>query len=245
MELALLSITSVSLLLALGMGAVLWSVLRDAQARSEARVALLKEAAGEMPECTDDVPAVVSEVAPAPDSRIPVTGEGMFSSGLTVSPPFRAGTALVLAVAFCGTAAVLLALQLVEAPATVPPLAAAAEARPLELLMLAHTPDQDGLTISGIARNPQGSPRRTGVMVVASALDASGREVGWSRSALEDSVLEPGGESPFVINVAVASAPSRYRVGFRGTDGRVIAHVDRRSDDISRNSTTGGGPWVR
>lgn len=241
MELALLSITSVSLLLALGMGAVLWTVLRDAQARSEARVALLREAAGERPECTDDVPAV----APAPDSCSPVTGEGMFSSGLTVSPPFRAGTALVLAVAFCGTAAVLLALQLVEAPATTPPLAGVAQARPLELLMLAHTPDQDGLTISGIARNPQGSPRRTGVMVVASALDASGREVGWSRSALEDSVLEPGGESPFVINVAVASVPSRYRVGFRGTDGRVIAHVDRRSDDVSRNSTTGGGPWVR
>jgi hypothetical protein len=236
MELVLLAITSLSLLLALAMGAALWHILRNEQARSEARIALLKEAAGDVPEPMEDGLGT-PERAFAADS-------GMFASS-TAASSWRSSTAILIAVALAGAAAVVLTLRLVGAPAAATPLATAAEARPLELLTLGHSPDEDSLTVSGIARNPSGSPRRTGLVVVATALDATGREIGSSRSGLDYPVLEPGGESPFVIKVAVAGSVSRYRVGFRSSDGMVIAHVDRRSADASRShSTTGGGPWV-
>jgi hypothetical protein len=236
MELVLLSITSLSLLLALAMGAALWHLLRNEQARSQARIALLQEAAGDGPEPVEDA-AGTPEPAFAADS-------GMFSSS-TAPSTWGSGSAVLIAVALAGAAAVVLTLRLVGSPAAATPLATAAEARPLELLTLGHSPGEGGLTVSGIARNPLGSPRRTGVVVVATALDATGREIGSSRSGLDYTVLEPGGESPFVIKVAVAGSVSRYRVGFRSTDGTVIAHVDRRAGDASRShSATGGGPWV-
>jgi hypothetical protein len=40
--------------------------------------------------------------------------------------------------------------------------------------------------------------------------------------------LAPGDESPFVVAVPVTEAVARYRIGFRGEDGRVIAHIDKR-----------------
>ena len=40
--------------------------------------------------------------------------------------------------------------------------------------------------------------------------------------------LAPGDDSPFVVSVPVTAAVARYRIGFRGEDGRVIAHVDKR-----------------
>jgi hypothetical protein len=40
--------------------------------------------------------------------------------------------------------------------------------------------------------------------------------------------IAPGDESPFTIRIATSSGVSKYRVGFRRSDGRVLAHIDRR-----------------
>ena len=52
-----------------------------------------------------------------------------------------------------------------------------------------------------------------------------------SRAPLDFTTLAPGVESPFVVSVPVSGAVSRYRVGFRTDDGRVISHVDRRAPE--------------
>jgi len=52
---------------------------------------------------------------------------------------------------------------------------------------------------------------------------------------LDFTSLTPGDESPFVIRVPVSGEVSRYRVGFRGPDDRVVGHVDRRTDQVGRN----------
>jgi hypothetical protein len=49
-----------------------------------------------------------------------------------------------------------------------------------------------------------------------------------------------------VIKVPVSGTVSRYRVGFRGPDGTVIAHVDRRTDGTAalNERSTGNASWV-
>ena len=67
------------------------------------------------------------------------------------------------------------------------------------------------------------------------------------RAGIPSASFAPGEESPFVIKVPVAGVASRYRVRFRGADGAVIAHVDRRPDAAAAATTSlsGGDPWVR
>lgn len=117
----------------------------------------------------------------------------------------------------------------------------------LELLALKHVQSQDGLDISGVVRNPEGGRPLAGTVVTAALFGADGRLLAVGRSGIASAGFAPGGESPFVIKVPVAGVASRYRVSFRGADGTVIAHVDRRPDAAAASNTTvsGGDPWVR
>jgi len=64
--------------------------------------------------------------------------------------------------------------------------------------------------------------------VTAYAFDDKGSFLASGRAPIDVAALAPGDESPFVVSVPVADAVARYRIGFRGEDGRVIAHIDKR-----------------
>jgi hypothetical protein len=100
---------------------------------------------------------------------------------------------------------------------------------PLDLLSLRHTPQEDGLTIAGVVQNPRASVPLSGVTATAFLFTQDGRLLASGRAPIDFPLLRAGDESPFVVKVAVRGNVARYRIGFRGADGRVIAHVDRRT----------------
>jgi len=98
----------------------------------------------------------------------------------------------------------------------------------LELLSLRDARQPAALTITGLVQNPRGGAALSGVTVTAYAFDDKGSLLASGRAAIDVTALAPGDESPFVVSVPVTDAVARYRIGFRGEDGRVIAHVDKR-----------------
>ncbi len=108
---------------------------------------------------------------------------------------------------------------------------ASADAHPpaaLELLSLRDARDAGTLTITGLVRNPRTGSAQSRVTVTAFAFDENGAFLSSGRALLDVTSLAPGDESPFVVSVPAAGTVARYRISFRGEDGRVIAHVDRR-----------------
>ena len=107
----------------------------------------------------------------------------------------------------------------------------------LELLTLAYEHKDGTLTINGMVQNPKASTvMATGVEVTALVFGSDGAVVASDKAPLDFSRLRPGDESPFVVRVPVTGNIARYRIGFRGDDGRVIAHIDRRSaGPLARN----------
>ena len=86
------------------------------------------------------------------------------------------------------------------------------------------------LTITGLVENPRGGTRLTRVSVTAFAFDQRGAFLASGNALLDVTSLSPGDESPFVVSVPLptSGAVARYRVSFRGEDGRVISHIDKR-----------------
>jgi hypothetical protein len=105
------------------------------------------------------------------------------------------------------------------------------ETAPLELLSLHHTQDDQRLVISGVVRNPRNAEPVSRVVATAFLFGPDGAILTTSRAPLDLTTLSPGVESPFVVSVPVTGEVSRYRVGFRTEDDRVIAHVDKRAPD--------------
>lgn len=104
-------------------------------------------------------------------------------------------------------------------------------APPLELLSLQHAQQEGELVISGLVQNPKSGPALAGIQATVLLLGPDGQALTSGRAPLDFTMLAPGDESPFVIRVPMTAAVSRYRVGFRGEDDRVLAHVDRRQGD--------------
>ena len=109
--------------------------------------------------------------------------------------------------------------------------AAQLDAVPLELLVLRHEQDAERLAITGLVKNPRTGAPLAHVVATAFLFGPDGAFLSSSRAPLDFTTLAPGQESPFVVRVPVMGQVSRYRVGFRTEDGRVIAHVDKRSPD--------------
>ena len=126
--------------------------------------------------------------------------------------------------------------QETDAPSTTAAVAQAGNPT-LELLTLAYERKEGTLTISGMVQNPKSSAAiAAGVEVTALVFGADGTVVASANTPLDFSRLRPGDESPFVVRVPVSGNIARYRIGFRGNDGRVITHVDRRSaSPLARN----------
>jgi hypothetical protein len=109
------------------------------------------------------------------------------------------------------------------------PVAVSAQQPPIELLSLRHSQQPGRLTITGLVQNPRNGVALSRVTATAFAFSADGTYLASGRAPLDFSTIGPGEESPFVVTVPVTGTVARYRVGFRGEDGRVIAHVDRRA----------------
>jgi hypothetical protein len=98
----------------------------------------------------------------------------------------------------------------------------------LELLSLRDTRQPGSLTITGLVQNPRDGASLSRVTVTAYTFDDHGAFLASGRAPIEIATLAPGDESPFVVTVPVSEGVARYRIGFRGEDGRVIAHIDKR-----------------
>jgi hypothetical protein len=106
-------------------------------------------------------------------------------------------------------------------------------ATPIELLSLRYAIQApDTFVVTGLVQNPAAGSALRGVTAVVYLFDAEGRYFASGRSAVDSTVLSPGGETPFIVKVesAVSSLSdlSRYRVSFQLEDGAAVRHVDRR-----------------
>ena len=230
MELALAVLAVVSLLTALGMGAVTWRLLAAERRRSAARIAALVAALGDDEDDDGDrdraaqpSPASSSPAAaaPAPDwpPRIagPAAAAGVRAPGW---PPRVAGLAaaagLLLAVVLVA------AIGLREAGRDGPD--AAAAPAPVELLALEHEAVGAVLAIRGSVRAADASATSP-LAVLATAFDDGGAAV--ARGRVDLPALAPGAASPFAVEVPAAGV-SRYRISFL-RDEVAVPHVDRRA----------------
>ncbi len=238
MDFVLVSITALSLILALAMGVVLFTVLREDRQRSDARVAALGVASAKF-----DLPLAHRdpEALREPDPIVR-TSNDLFAVNSEPSPwARRLGVAATLAVVIGGIGYMVLPARSAE-PSTS---STAAPNFPLELLTLSHTTQPSGLTISGTIYNPRGAAPVSQVFAAVVLFGPDGNFLTSARAPLDFTTLGAGEESPFVITVPVAGVVARYRVGFRAADGSVIAHVDRRADaTAAQNAPSGGTPWA-
>ena len=226
MDVLLIGIAALALILAIGMGLILFKVLNDERQRSDARVAALAAAAA-----TVDLP-LASEADDLTLSDHVVSRSDLFVSEDAGSPwPRRAAVAGVLAVGIGIGGYGIAAWSTRTPPAAVP-------AAPLELLSLKHTQEGSTLTVSGLVRNPRTGAPQAQVFATAVLFGPDGNFLTSGRAALDFTSLAPGDESPFVIAVPVNGTVARYRVGFRAPDGSVIAHVDRRADSTAAERHT-------
>ena len=79
----------------------------------------------------------------------------------------------------------------------------------------------------GVVRNPASGAAFNGLTASVFVFDADGGFVASGRSPIDERVLNPSGESTFLVELPNATAVSRYRVSFRFGD-RIVAHVDKR-----------------
>ena len=255
MDTILIAVTALALAMAAGMAIVVATLLRQERARSEARVAAL----GEMAADAVDAPArpeagmlVRPSIAPRVSSPARSASTPRAIDDLEIRPAVGGPADLFaendrpspwgprVAVIGC-LAAIVLAIGFAvisgKSPSSATPaqtmaqVAAPVDVVPLELLVLRHEQDAERLAITGLVKNPRTGAPLAHVVATAFLFGPDGAFLSSSRAPLDFTTLAPGQESPFVVRVPVSGQVSRYRVGFRTEDGRVIAHVDKRSPD--------------
>ena len=259
MDMVLVIVTVISLTLAAGMGLMLFRMMREERLRSEARVQMLEElAAGggdreprhaehaEAATLTQpEVPSflrstkrrVVADLPlrDEPSAPVEVGVHELFHDEHEPSPwPRR--------LAVIGSLAAVLTLAVFGwsqisgsgAPSDTPSVTTAAEV-PLELLSLRHSREGNTLTVTGLVQNPKGAAALSNVQATVFVFGPAGTFITSGRAPLDFTSLASGDESPFVIRVPVSGNVARYRVGFRSADDRVVAHVDRRADQLGRS----------
>ena len=248
MDTTLVAATLVSLAMATALSVVVWRLLRDERRRSNARVAALTElaarddAAVRTRPIAKPLPALTEvrrEARPIALSDLPLresspvnSSAPLFAQPEPTSPWPRRGVVMI-ALALAGAAAVLLTLTIKNQQRMSDAsdgIASTPGAPSLELLSLRDARDANGLTITGLVENPRNGVKLTRVTVTAFAFDQRGAFLASGRALLDVTSLAPGDESPFVISVPLPTPGpvARYRVSFRGEDGRVISHVDKR-----------------
>ena len=243
MDTILVAVTTISLALAAAMGAMLMRTLRLERRRSDARVQLLEELAGTAPAAQRQRPRAEGSAGTRalddfqfrPAAQATIAGPAIFEEHQEPSAwPRRfavigAMAAVIFAVVFGWGA--LGRSDVSPSTSTQATRQAPTTAPALELLSLQHAQQDGALVISGLVQNPRGSAPLPGVQATVILFAADGTTLATGRAPIDFTTLAPGDESSFVIRVPAAGAVSRYRVGFRGGDDRILAHVDRRNGD--------------
>jgi hypothetical protein len=177
-----------------------------------------------------DLPLRAALAAP-PAAAATLTANPLFVEPAR-SSPWGNRVGIMAAIVLVAASGLLFALAAGRARAAAAARTSSAAAVPaeagLELLSLHDAHDHGTLTISGLVHNPRSASLLTRVTVTAYTFDDKGAFLASGRALLDVTSLAPGDDSPFVVTVPVTDAVARYRIGFRGEDGRVIGHVDRR-----------------
>lgn len=268
MESVLLVVTLVSLAMTIVLAAILIRLVREERRRSDARVAVLREMAERAWQPTHEERVLASDDAAnsaSPPSSVSISDafdpplaelsrqdqdvfvtQDLFVAERAPSPwPKRLALAAVIAVVFAaGGWALGSGVSLLR---HAPPQALTADdagASPLELVSLQQSQETGAITISGLVHNPRDGSVHAKVIATVQLFDGDGALVASGRAPLDFTVLRPGDESPFVINVPIATRVAKYRIGFRSEDGHVIGHVDRRASS-SATSVARSLPGLR
>lgn len=226
MDTTLVGVTLLSLGMAAALSVIVWRMLRDERARSEARVAVLASMAA--------APAAAARAQDLPLRQAPPSVGAFFAEPEQTSP-WGNRAAVMAALGLVIASVVLFSLAAGgtrtsartmsgTAPATSPAVASAG----LELLSLRDSRQNDSLTITGLVHNPESGTPLSRVTVTAYTFDDNGSFLASGRALIDVTAFAAGDDSPFVVTVPVTGTVARYRVGFRTEDGRVISHIDRR-----------------
>ena len=255
----LLTITLVSLILTIVLAARVVQLTREDRRRSAARVASLARMADDATVSDESFDLDRTEVheltfdrgshAPsASDLFAPV--HELRQTHAHAEWPQRLGVVVAVAIVVA-IATIAVRSRITSAPhGTLGQTAANASATPasglLELISLTHKQDGTTLTITGLVQNPRDGVPLTKVAATAYLFGPDGSLLASGRAPLDFTLLRPGDESAFAISVPVTATVARYRVGFRGEDGRIIGHVDRRGSGtiaaITRDRQKERGP---
>ena len=225
MDSTLIGVTLLSLGMAAALSAIVWRLLRDERARSEARVAMLASMTA--------APAAAA-TPELPLRQAPPSVGAMFTEPEHASP-WGNRFAVMAALGLVTASVVLFALAAGGTKTSARAAGAATSAASsstapggLELLSLRDSRQGDTLTITGLVRNPQRGTPLSRVTVTAYTFDDNGSFLASGRALLDVTSFAPGDDSPFVVTVPVTGTVARYRIGFRTEDGRVMSHIDRR-----------------
>ena len=237
----LVSVTIVSLALAIGMGLLAAYVFREERRRSDARVAALEQMAVEpagydarlefLPE-PDALPAAPPGAPYEPEAERAPAIEGMFAPRDQASPwTLRLGIAGGLAFAgliVMGATWLRTPAGTATGPAPAGETRAAASA-PLELVSLRHSLANGELTITGLVQKLPGDTALSGLTATAFLFGSDGSYITSGRAPLNMATIGPGDAATFVITIPVSTPIARYRVSFRDESGRIVSHVDHRT----------------
>jgi hypothetical protein len=223
----MLVVTVVAVAVAVAASLALFVAFREERLRSEARVDALRLMAGTR---SAEAPLILDEDV-ASDLAIDdgAAARPMFDGAPQPSPWGQRLAAAIVMLAIAATAGYVLLPRRQAGTSAAVSAAPAAAGAPLELLSLRHSHEEGRLVITGLVQNPRAGAKLTRVVATAFLFGADGTFLASGRAPLDFSTLAAGDESPFVVSVPVTATVARYRIGFRGEDGRVIAHVDRRA----------------
>jgi hypothetical protein len=252
----LITLTIVSSVVALVMGALAWRLTQEERRRSDARVAALVASLDDEP---SDDPPLTPHAGPLParlregdagqaslpsaDRPVFATSEWEETSGLRrLATAGVAGLGIVALALISGLTVGWLATDAGRAAA---PAVATEPGPPLELLSLTASRSGLELSIAGLVRNPPTGAALDRVAAIVFFFDEAGGFLTSARAPLERPVLAPGDECPFHITVAAPENTSRYRVSFRVAEGGVVSHVDRRPMRTEQRSVPGAPPVRR
>jgi hypothetical protein len=265
MESVLLTVTLLSLIIAVSTSILAWRVMGNERRRSEARIAALtadltdvedhrtvRADRPQAPAVAADLPIHREAVATPPIyDRAVAAPQGMFA-------PRERGGSLFRFAAGVGAAALIVAVVIgslvltsdrtssassgrASEPVGATPAPATAAQIPLELIALGHEREADRLTVRGVVRGLAPAGEKGPLTAVVLLFNRKGSFIASGRAEVRPGATDPAGERTFVVTVPSAGDVGRYRVSFR-SDDHIVPHVDKRVQAGQLKSEAGSGP---
>jgi hypothetical protein len=248
MEAVLLTITLLSLTIAICTSVLAWRVMRNERMRSEARIAALtadlalveehrpiRADRPQAPAAAADLP-IHREIVAAPPvhDEAAALPQGMFAPRERGRSLFRVAAGvcaatLIVAVVIGSLVMTSDGTQSTASRKPSEPVAPADAAQiPLELIALGHEREADRLTVRGVVRGSAPAGENAPLTAVVLLFNRDGTLIASGRAEVQHGATDPAGERTFVVTVPSAGDVGRYRVSFR-TDDHIVPHVDKRA----------------